>query len=417
MIPVFLVKRSLRKRRRNGQREYRWALRWEGEGGWRCESTGTADKVKAESLRQAKWDELNGRVDVAQPELEPLVKASWKECSDALKRAMTADNLRPRYVEEALLTFDVFHRMFPSAETPADVTPEMALEFKRKRSEADASPWTTKGEIAKLRSLFGKWLVGELGLLKSNPFANVKPPKCDDPEVRIVSAEESAALFKWLAERWNNWALPLVYLEVAALLGWRATETASIREADLLADGFIRVIAENCKTRRTKYGWLPADLHADLKACSAGGWAFGRFSDELHRLHMLWRKRPTDAKKVLDFSPDRLVFWLQDELVQFQKGKTKDERFSLHDFRRTAITGLQAAGVSEKETSIMVGATPDVIRKHYEKLDAMRIAQSAVQRRLASGNHPPALAIARRLRARGNLALDGQSAVTKTGIA
>ena len=40
MIQVFLVKRFKRKRQRNGKREYRWALRWEGPDGWRCESTG-----------------------------------------------------------------------------------------------------------------------------------------------------------------------------------------------------------------------------------------------------------------------------------------------------------------------------------------------------------------------------------------
>ena len=55
--------------------------------------------------------------------------------------------------------------------------------------------------------------------------------------------------------------------------------------------GNIRVIAENCKTRRQKYGWLPPDLYADLKACAAGGWAFGRFPDELRRLLILWKRR------------------------------------------------------------------------------------------------------------------------------
>lgn len=150
----------------------------------------------------------------------------------------------------------------------------------------------------------------------------------------------------------------------------------------MLADGFVRVAAENCKTRRTKYGWLPADLHSRLQACGAGGWTFGRFSDELRRLHILWRKRPSHAARVGEFTPDRLVFWMQDELVQFQKGKSKEERFSLHDFRRTAITGMQMAGVSEKECSLMVGATPEVIRKHYEKLDAMAIAKKSIERRL-----------------------------------
>ena len=44
----------------------------------------------------------------------------------------------------------------------------------------------------------------------------------------------------------------------------------------------------------------------------------------------------------------------------------KDDRFTLHDYPRTAVTGLQMAGVSEKETSLLVGAAPEVIRKHYD---------------------------------------------------
>jgi hypothetical protein len=54
----------------------------------------------------------------------------------------------------------------------------------------------------------------------------------------------------------------------------------------------------------------------------------------------------------------RLVQWFQDELRAFHDGRD-GESFALHDFRRTAITGSQMAGVSEKGTSLMVGATPE----------------------------------------------------------
>jgi integrase len=272
-----------------------------------------------------------------------------------------------------------------------------------------------------LKAAFGKWLGRECGLLISNPFANVNPPKCDDPDVRIVSAAESKALFDWLGNRWNNWRLPLVYLEVATLLGWRATEVASIREEDLLPDGYVRVAAENCKTRRHKYGWLPSSLYADVQACVAGGWAFGRFSDELRRLLMLWKRQPHHARMVRDFLPRRFVGWLQDELKRFNEDR-EGEPFTLHDFRRTAITGLQMAGASEKETSLMVGATPEVIRKHYEKLDRMAIAKRCVLRRLqaeGSGNptDPNAPVFARILRAERNLALDDDKHLSQTIVA
>jgi hypothetical protein len=310
--------------------------------------------------------------------------------------------------------------MFPEAKTPADVTPAMAQEYKGQRAEAGVSPWTVKSDLSFVKSIFGKWLVRECGLLASNPFANVKPPKCDDPDVRIVSAEESAALFKWLGDRWNNWQLPLVYLRVAALLGWRATETASLREEDLLPDGFVRVAAENCKTRRHKYGWLPADLYADVQACAADGWAFGRFSDQLRRLLLLWRKRPGHAALLKEFTPKRMVQWFQDELRAFQDGK--EDRFTLHDYRRTAVTGLQMAGVSEKETSLLVGATPEVIRKHYERMDRMTVAKRAIQRRLAAAGsgdaqNPTAPILARPLRAARAEALDGQKGIAQDDVA
>jgi hypothetical protein len=59
---------------------------------------------------------------------------------------------------------------------------------------------------------------------------------------------------------------------------------------------------------------------------------------------------------------------------------------NLNDFRRTAITAMQMAGVSEKEASVLVGATPEVMRKHYERLDQLAIAGRVRQRRLAGAN-------------------------------
>jgi integrase len=395
MIQVYLVKRFRRKRKRNGQRGWVWALRWQDAAGWRCESTGTADKVQADGMLVAKRNELNAPPDAsAAKSVEEPAKATWQECRDALKRAMTADNLRPTYISNVLLTFDQLRRMFPGLQFPADVQPKHANEFKRRRAEAKASPWSIKGDLATLRAAFGKWLVSECELLQSNPFAKVKPPRCDDPEVRIVTAEETKALFDWLSGRWNQWSLPLVYLQVAALLGWRATEIASIKEDDLLPDGFIRIAAESCKTRRHKYGWLPADLHEQVRAYADNGWAFGRFSDDLRRLLMA-KRRPHHAASVRDFTPKRLVQWLQDELKRFnderaEKAKADEEpippSFTLHDFRRTCVTALQMAGVSEKECSLMVGCTPEVIRKHYEKMDQMLIAKRSVEKRLASAS-------------------------------
>jgi integrase len=219
-------------------------------------------------------------------------------------------------------------------------------------------------------------------------FASVKPPRCDEPDVRIVAAKEKQSLYDWLAKRWNNWRLIRVYLDVLAWTGWRATETAGIREEDSLADGFVRIVSMHSKTRKPKVAWLPPELLADLQACSANGWAFGRFSDEFRRLLLLWKKQPHNAARVREFAPARLVGWLQDELKRFNDEQAKEtpswRKFTLHDFRRTAITGMQMAGVSEKEASIAVGVTPEVMRRHYEDLNKQAIAKKTAKLRLAA---------------------------------
>jgi len=396
-----LVKTYLKKRKRNGQREYRWTMRWDDpETGKRpAVSTGTADRTLAETIQKAKWAELNiPGAAPDEPEPEPAPAATWKDCRAALSRAMAADRLRPSYVSDALMLFDGLQALFPSIASPSEITGDIANEYKRQRSELGLSPWSIRGDLSTLKAIFGKWLGRECGLLTDNPFGNIKAPRCDEPDVRIVTAAESGELFAWLANRWNNWRLPAVYLEVAALVGWRANELASMREEDILADGYIRVAAESSKTRRYKFGWLPPQLHTDLKACSTGGWAFGRFSDDLRRLLILWKRRPHHAAKVCDFAPQRLVGWLQDELQRFHESRQAEEdreaeeaarepeavpMFTLHDFRRTAITGMQMAGVTEKEASVQVGCTPEVMRRHYERLDGMVIAKRISERRLA----------------------------------
>ena len=386
-ISVYLTKRYTKETTASGRRKYRWHLRWKDPttGKWTWEATGTADKEKAKYLQQQRWDVVNGRVESS----EPPPSASWVECRDAFNRAMEAENLRPSYILDSTITFDGLRRMFPKATTPAQITPAMAQKYKQRRHEAGRSSWTIKGDLATLKAIFGKWLIKTCGLLASNPFTDVTAPKCEDIQPRIVTPEESEAFYKWFSARWGGWDLPVVYLNVLGFVGWRATETASIEEDDIYADGTVRVKASIVKTRRDKYGWLPEDLHSRLRAGVSDGWAFGRFSDELRRRLSIVRGQHYAAARVKDFAPKRLVGWMQDEMKRYNKevieaakeaGEIPPEPFTLHDFRRTAITRMYSAGASEKEASILVGATPEVIRKHYEAMNQRANAKKVGQR-------------------------------------
>jgi hypothetical protein len=174
-----------------------------------------------------------------------------------------------------------------------------------------------------------------------------------------------------------------------------------------------------------------SDLGLWLVPICALGLLVGIAIGQWEKLKEKWAgKRPSDAAMVKDFTPRRFVQWLQDELAHFRmereaeankENRPKPERSTLHDFRRTTISDLQMAGVPEKETSLMVGATPEVIRKHYEKLEAMTIAKRCVLRRLqADGSgktaDPNAPIFARSLRAGGEKALDNQECVSQTVI-
>ena len=128
---------------------------------------------------------------VPEPVEETAPDATWEECRKALQRAMEADKLRASYVADALLMLESVRKTFPEAASPADITPDMANEYKRRRSE-DArglSAWTIRGDLSTLKAIFGKWLGKECGLLDpdANPFANVKALRAGCLRIKCVS--------------------------------------------------------------------------------------------------------------------------------------------------------------------------------------------------------------------------------------
>ena len=60
-IPIYIVKRRLKRKRRNGERHYRYSLQWResdpttGKMKLKCETTGTADMTEARELQKLKW--------------------------------------------------------------------------------------------------------------------------------------------------------------------------------------------------------------------------------------------------------------------------------------------------------------------------------------------------------------------------
>ena len=201
----------------------------------------------AESMQKIKWAEVNllapaRELEETEPEEAP--RLPWGVSRDALERAMRADNLRPSYVNDALLMFDGLHRMFPELQSPADMTSDLANEYKRRRAEGDPergiarrSPWTINGDLSTLKAIFGKWLGRECGLLVDNPFANISGRSAIDPQCR-VSADEMAVCSAGSAPMEQLATDPMAYFRTA-VIRLRATEIASLGD-EVLAPRWVR---------------------------------------------------------------------------------------------------------------------------------------------------------------------------------
>ena len=252
---------------------------------------------RPKSLQKAKWTELNiPGAAPAEPEPEPAAPATWEDCRAAFSRAMEADQLRPSYVSDALITFDGLRAMFPSVGSPCGVTVELGNEYKRQRSELGLSPWSIKGDLSTLKAVFGKWLGRECGLLTENPFANIKAPKCDEPEIRIVTAAETGELFAWLSKRWSKWRLPA---STWKWLPWSAGGQLRLRAWAKMIFWPMGLSGSRPNLENTSLQiWLAAGRIAcrSYRHARPDGWAFGRFSDDLRRLLIL-KGRPAPCGK------------------------------------------------------------------------------------------------------------------------
>ena len=105
---------------------------------------------------------------------------------------------------------------------------------------------------------------------------------------------------------------------------------------------------------------------------------FEAFADQLRAIRRN-RGNHHHAKAVRDFSPHRLVGWLQDQLSLYFK-ETGAERFKLHNFRGTAMSRARMAGVGESDAAIAFGCTPGTMREHYLALDEEAIADGVFER-------------------------------------
>src|SRR5262249_28384898 len=218
------------------------------------------------------------------PVVEPPKNPSWDEAVEKMQRQMQADNLRPSTIDQYKLVVTNLRAAYPDTHGPAAITPAMASGFKAIRKEAGAGVWTIRGNIKNLGIVYNKWWIKECKLLDHNPFAEVSLPKADKPIPRVLTTDEVATFFDWLANRWKGWRLPLLFLETKGLIGCRITELASVTTADL-RDGRIYFPPELTKSRKERGVKLPPTIFEELLTIAGLQFVFEKHSAELRRIY------------------------------------------------------------------------------------------------------------------------------------
>jgi integrase len=316
---------------------------------------------------------------------------------------MRENNNKTRTIEDYSDTLRLLIRLIPATRGPCNITVALAKEFKslyqgkytRQKPKA-AKVWKGRGRkpkpplepasysrkartvasrLNKLRVICSKWFIEELSYLTVNPWEEVAPPKLDKLTPRYLTAEEVVAFFGWLTERWDGWRLPVLFFTVKGFLGNRIGELCALR-TEQLREGRVVFAADATKSRKERKAILPAEVYAELKAQAGPVWVWERFPDQL-RERLEAQERMTRNVKP-DFHPNRLKWWLQDEIDDYCKAHPTVQRFSAHAFRKRAITEAWKLGIPLEKAAVAFGCNPNTMRAHYIAMDETAVADEVL---------------------------------------
>jgi integrase len=335
----------------------------------------------------------------------PVETPSWDVVTPALRKAMEANNNRPSTVDDYENALQLLRSFFPLSSGPGDITPQLAKQFKAeylaqkyvRRKKREPKVWKGRGRkpkprpepvtysrkartldsrLRKLRVIWGRWFIKELGYIAVNPWKDVTPPKLDKLTPRYLTADEVNGFFDWLGERWQGWRLPILFFLVKSFLGCRILELCSLR-SDQLQNGRVVFLADEVKGRKERRAILPSEVYGELKALAGPTYVWQAFPSQLlERLKMFSRPH---ANLRPDFSPDRLKSWMQGEIADYCKAHPEVKRFSAHAFRKRAMTEAWRLDIPLEKAAVAFGCNPNTMRTHYIAMDELAIADEVLK--------------------------------------
>jgi hypothetical protein len=137
-------------------------------------------------------------------------------------------------------------------------------------------------------------------------------------------------------------------------------------------------------------------MYAQLLDIAGPTYLWERFADELRAIHIR-RGMGHNAKRIRDFTPERLRLWLEEQhRLYFER--TGAEYFKLHTATRgAAMSQAVMNGVTQSDASVYFGCHPITMHRFYLSLDEERIGDrvfeqmngSKVGRNEGDGNGKP----------------------------
>jgi hypothetical protein len=302
---------------------------------------------------------------------QPSNRQSWTETRQLLREKMEGHNLRPGSIAAYLSAMNLLREVFPETHGPSDITPEMIDRFKAMRAKV-VSPRTIRGNLQHLQAVYAAWLKN------GNPLANIEWPKEDVKEPILVPRSAFQLFVDWLGQRWENWRLPVLFLEVQRAIGCRISELAYLT-TDRLRDGRAYFTSETTKGRRDRTCKLPPVLFQQLQSIAGPTYVFERFAEELRAIHAR-RGEKEHVGRIREFTPTRLRLWIEENhRLYFEQ--TGVDHWKLHTATRgAAMSKARMNGVLESDAAVYFGCHPITMHKYYLSLDKERLADDVAEK-------------------------------------
>src|SRR5262249_19694971 len=152
--------------------------------------------------------------------------------------------------------------------------------------------------------------------------------------------------------------LPILFFELANAVGRRLTQLTSLPSGCLKEGHRIEFVSVSCKGRKNEYAKLPKELFEELTALCGPNFLWEHFPAQLNAIY---RHRRV-GKRAEGFQPKRFAEWLQRQIRRYhktQQGRLGYRKFTVHNFRDTAMTRAYDLDIPLNKASIAFGCCED----------------------------------------------------------